>query len=151
MIFFFVLSTYWLFFSTGTKVEGILRQSADVEEVDRRVQEYEQGIWSTFIQSFTVLSWVGKHYRYHSSFLFIKKKKNSIFFGFITYIKKFIWIYYFLLSLCDLVVRKSHRLSLFQFCWVYVTEIIPFSNFLIVFRQDWIWSWWGCSCCWRLC
>lgn len=28
---------------TGTKVEGILRQSADVEEVDRRVQEYEQG------------------------------------------------------------------------------------------------------------
>ncbi|KAK1316910.1 hypothetical protein QJS10_CPA05g00821 [Acorus calamus] len=27
----------------GSKVEGILRQSADVEEVDRRVQEYEQG------------------------------------------------------------------------------------------------------------
>lgn len=27
----------------GTQVEGILRQSADVEEVDRRVQEYEQG------------------------------------------------------------------------------------------------------------
>ncbi|CAI9106267.1 OLC1v1005388C1 [Oldenlandia corymbosa var. corymbosa] len=27
----------------GTKVEGILRQSADVEEVDRRVQDYEQG------------------------------------------------------------------------------------------------------------
>ncbi|KAL1803100.1 hypothetical protein ACET3Z_031747 [Daucus carota] len=27
----------------GTKVEGILRQSADVEEVDHRVQEYEQG------------------------------------------------------------------------------------------------------------
>ncbi|MBA0564900.1 hypothetical protein Golob_009807, partial [Gossypium lobatum] len=27
----------------GAKVEGILRQSADVEEVDRRVQEYEQG------------------------------------------------------------------------------------------------------------
>ncbi|XP_041998157.1 rho GTPase-activating protein 7-like isoform X1 [Salvia splendens] len=27
----------------GIKVEGILRQSADVEEVDRRVQEYEQG------------------------------------------------------------------------------------------------------------
>ncbi|PIN06504.1 hypothetical protein CDL12_20937 [Handroanthus impetiginosus] len=27
----------------GTKVEGILRQSADVEEVDQRVQEYEQG------------------------------------------------------------------------------------------------------------
>jgi hypothetical protein len=33
-----------VFLSTGTKVEGILRQSADVEEVDRRVQEYEQGI-----------------------------------------------------------------------------------------------------------
>ncbi|KAK4358926.1 hypothetical protein RND71_021155 [Anisodus tanguticus] len=27
----------------GTKVEGILRQSADVEEVERRVKEYEQG------------------------------------------------------------------------------------------------------------
>lgn len=27
----------------GTKIEGILRQSADVEEVDRRVQEYETG------------------------------------------------------------------------------------------------------------
>ncbi|KAJ3683751.1 hypothetical protein LUZ60_013978 [Juncus effusus] len=27
----------------GIKVEGILRQAADVEEVDRRVQEYEQG------------------------------------------------------------------------------------------------------------
>jgi len=33
-----------LFVDTGTKVEGILRQSADVEEVERRVQEYEQGI-----------------------------------------------------------------------------------------------------------
>ncbi|XP_022898333.1 rho GTPase-activating protein 7-like isoform X2 [Olea europaea var. sylvestris] len=27
----------------GVKFEGILRQSADIEEVDRRVQEYEQG------------------------------------------------------------------------------------------------------------
>ncbi|XP_074332767.1 rho GTPase-activating protein 6-like isoform X3 [Apium graveolens] len=27
----------------GTKVEGILRQAADVEEMDHRVQEYEQG------------------------------------------------------------------------------------------------------------
>jgi hypothetical protein len=26
-------------------VEGILRQAADVEEVDRRVQEYEQGLY----------------------------------------------------------------------------------------------------------
>lgn len=26
-------------------MEGILRQSADVEEVERRVQEYEQGIF----------------------------------------------------------------------------------------------------------
>ncbi|CAN1177154.1 Cytochrome c-type biogenesis protein CcmE homolog, mitochondrial, partial [Linum perenne] len=32
-----LLRTYF----TGTKVEGILRQSADVEEDDRRVQEYE--------------------------------------------------------------------------------------------------------------
>nr|POE81142.1 rho gtpase-activating protein 7 [Quercus suber] len=30
----------------GTNVEGILRQSADVEEVDHRVQEYEQGSFS---------------------------------------------------------------------------------------------------------
>ncbi|CAH2072367.1 unnamed protein product [Thlaspi arvense] len=29
--------------SYRTKIEGILRQSADVEEVERRVQEYEQG------------------------------------------------------------------------------------------------------------
>jgi len=29
----------------GTKIEGILRQSADVEEVERRVQEYEQGTY----------------------------------------------------------------------------------------------------------
>ncbi|CAA7388515.1 unnamed protein product [Spirodela intermedia] len=27
----------------GTNIEGILRQAADVEEVDRRIQEYEQG------------------------------------------------------------------------------------------------------------
>jgi hypothetical protein len=33
-----------LFCPIGTKVEGILRQSADVEEVERRVQEYEQGM-----------------------------------------------------------------------------------------------------------
>ncbi|KAH9741715.1 Rho GTPase-activating protein 7 [Citrus sinensis] len=32
----------WLY--RGTKVEGILRQAADVEEVDRRVQEYEQAM-----------------------------------------------------------------------------------------------------------
>jgi hypothetical protein len=31
----------------GIKVEGILRQAADVEEVDRRLQEYEQG-WHHF-------------------------------------------------------------------------------------------------------
>lgn len=28
---------------TGIKVEGILRQSADVEEVEQRVKAYEQG------------------------------------------------------------------------------------------------------------
>jgi phage-related minor tail protein len=33
------------FLWTGTKIEGILRQSADVEEVERRVQEYEQGTY----------------------------------------------------------------------------------------------------------
>lgn len=44
-VFFFLLN-YNL---TGIKVEGILRQSADVEEVERRVQEYEQGICFGFI------------------------------------------------------------------------------------------------------
>jgi hypothetical protein len=29
--------------SVGVKVEGILRQSADVEEVKRRIQDYEKG------------------------------------------------------------------------------------------------------------
>lgn len=44
----------FFFFPTGTKVEGILRQAADVEEVDRRVQEYEQGI--SFIEIGCILS-----------------------------------------------------------------------------------------------
>lgn len=43
-----------LCFATGTKVEGILRQSADVEEVDHRVQEYEQGICSASPNVFIV-------------------------------------------------------------------------------------------------
>jgi hypothetical protein len=29
--------------SVGIKVEGILRQSADVEEVKRRIRDYEKG------------------------------------------------------------------------------------------------------------
>jgi len=33
-----------LFDLIGVKVEGILRQAADVEEVYRRVREYEQGM-----------------------------------------------------------------------------------------------------------
>jgi len=32
-----------LHYVPGAKVEGILRQSADVEEVKRRVQDYELG------------------------------------------------------------------------------------------------------------
>ena len=36
---------------SGTKIEGILRQSADVEEVDRRVQEYEQGCHTLYFHS----------------------------------------------------------------------------------------------------
>lgn len=28
----------------GVKVEGILRQAADVDDVERRVREYEQGL-----------------------------------------------------------------------------------------------------------
>lgn len=43
---FFLSLTVYDVSTTGTKVEGILRQSADVEEVDHRVQEYEQGIFS---------------------------------------------------------------------------------------------------------
>ena len=46
---FFFLTVLFLFswssVSPGTKIEGILRQAADVEEVERRVQEYEQGIY----------------------------------------------------------------------------------------------------------
>lgn len=38
-----------LYSAIGTKVEGILRQAADVEEVDHRVQEYEQGKNSIFL------------------------------------------------------------------------------------------------------
>lgn len=34
----------------GIKVEGILRQSADVEEVDWRIQEYEKGNYIFFFQ-----------------------------------------------------------------------------------------------------
>lgn len=30
----------------GVKVEGILRQAADVDDVERRIREYEQGIWA---------------------------------------------------------------------------------------------------------
>lgn len=48
---FYKRMTCLCFVSTGTKVEGILRQSADVEEVDRRVQEYEQGLSCTFCWS----------------------------------------------------------------------------------------------------
>lgn len=36
-------SGYIISVFAGTKVEGILRQSADVEEVERRVKEYEEG------------------------------------------------------------------------------------------------------------
>ncbi|RZR94549.1 hypothetical protein BHM03_00023250 [Ensete ventricosum] len=35
--------------SKGIKVEGILRQSADVEEVKRRVREYEQGMFAFIV------------------------------------------------------------------------------------------------------
>lgn len=35
--------------STGVGVEGILRQSADVEDVERRVREYEQGNFGYFL------------------------------------------------------------------------------------------------------
>jgi hypothetical protein len=31
----------------GVRVEGILRQSADVDDVDQRVKEYEQGACSS--------------------------------------------------------------------------------------------------------
>jgi len=31
--------------NTGAKVEGILRQAADVEDVENRVREYEQGLY----------------------------------------------------------------------------------------------------------
>lgn len=33
------------FFLPGVKVEGILRQAADVDDVERRIREYEQGLY----------------------------------------------------------------------------------------------------------
>lgn len=32
------------YYKIGANVEGILRQAADVDEVERRVREYEQGL-----------------------------------------------------------------------------------------------------------
>jgi hypothetical protein len=37
-------------------VEGILRQAADVEEVDRRLQEYEQGFCGYLVCIFFIFS-----------------------------------------------------------------------------------------------
>lgn len=36
------------YYKTGVKTEGILRQAADVDEVEYRVREYEQGSTFTF-------------------------------------------------------------------------------------------------------
>lgn len=47
-----ILIKWTIFFPIGTKVEGILRQSADVEEVERRVQEYEQGTSYNLVSHF---------------------------------------------------------------------------------------------------
>jgi hypothetical protein len=35
------------YLNPGVRVEGILRQSADVDDVDQRVKEYEQGACSS--------------------------------------------------------------------------------------------------------
>jgi hypothetical protein len=32
------------YYKIGARVEGILRQAADVDDVERRVREYEQGL-----------------------------------------------------------------------------------------------------------
>jgi hypothetical protein len=42
-------------------VEGILRQAADVEEVDRRLQEYEQGFCGYLVCIFLFLVSVSLH------------------------------------------------------------------------------------------
>ena len=50
--FFFLTLLFWFSWSSvssGTKIEGILRQAADVEEVERRVQEYEQGTYNVLM------------------------------------------------------------------------------------------------------
>jgi len=41
-----------LFVKTGVGVEGILRQSADVEDVERRVRDYEQGLFFLYFSLF---------------------------------------------------------------------------------------------------
>lgn len=41
----------------GVRVEGILRQAADVENVERRIREYEQGMFTAiqFLSSLNLL------------------------------------------------------------------------------------------------
>ena len=39
-------------------MEGILRQAADVEEVDRRLQEYEQGYCGYLVHIFNIVFFI---------------------------------------------------------------------------------------------
>lgn len=36
----------------GVKTEGILRQAADVEDVERRIQEYEKGLLDSLMHKY---------------------------------------------------------------------------------------------------
>ena len=54
---------------SGVKVEGVLRQSADVDDVDQRIRDYEQGTSSKY-PSMTIIISVTK---FHTMLLFIAK------------------------------------------------------------------------------
>lgn len=48
----------FLFFLEGVRQEGILRESADVAAVERRILEYEQGNWLFVKLSFACIPFV---------------------------------------------------------------------------------------------
>lgn len=76
----------WSIFWEGIKVEGILRQSADVEEVEQRVHEYEQGrLWCNlatvliFLVSHASLSFHSFASLYKVSFLSYELTSEALF------------------------------------------------------------------------
>jgi hypothetical protein len=44
MYFIWNINLIYKYDNIGSRVEGVLRQAADVDDVERRVREYEQGL-----------------------------------------------------------------------------------------------------------